>query len=311
MRPSSLVALLNASYKFRPSNLVVRRLDPLAATVRRHFSSLRSRWQPLDTLPNASVDVFRQEAFAPSLPMKMPKGHFLDFPVIQKWFIVTRMDLSRCSLDYSYLRQFSNTLVSQEYTSFSTDAHRNPQDFSCVTAPLGVFLDWTERATANTNNRLYVAQTSLSTLPPKLRNDLPTPDIVAQAGRGDVYDASIWMGIPPTYTPLHRDPNPNLFIQLAGRKTIRLLPPGDGRNAFAKIQESIGKESSAAFRGEEMMIGEERTRLENVIWNDDLRGSQDTSGFETHVARGDGIFIPKGWWHSVKGVGNGITASVR
>jgi hypothetical protein len=35
------------------------------------------------------------------------------------------------------------------------------------------------------------------------------------------------IGHPPTYTPLHRDPNPNIFVQLAGEKVVRLLAPTD------------------------------------------------------------------------------------
>ncbi|KAI9845762.1 MAG: hypothetical protein M1838_001549, partial [Thelocarpon superellum] len=145
-----------------------------------------------------------------------------------------------------------------------------------------------------------------------LRDDLPEPDIVRHAGRGDVYDANLWIGRPPTYTPLHRDPNPNLFLQLAGHKVVRLFPPPLGTDIFARVQKKLGRHGSPVFRGEEMMHGEERDLLEHEVWTSEpSRLSGEIDGcYEARLQQGDGLFIPKGWWHSVKGVGQGINASV-
>lgn len=144
-----------------------------------------------------------------------------------------------------------------------------------------------------------------------MRDDVPTPDLVLRAGKGDVYDSSIWLGRAPTYTPLHRDPNPNLFVQLAGRKVVRILRPRDGDAVFARVQERIGGSASATMRGEEMMRGAEKRALEEEVWGEGLDEEGAMQGFEAEVARGDGLFIPKGWWHSIKGVGEGMTGSVR
>jgi len=141
-----------------------------------------------------------------------------------------------------------------------------------------------------------------------MQNDLPTPDIVLHAGKGDVYASSIWLGQAPTYTPLHRDPNPNLFVQLAGVKQIRLFKPEIGRAIFAKVQERIGGRASATMRGEEMMQGMEREALEKEVWAGE--GEFRAGAWEAEVESGDALFIPKGWWHSVKGVGEGMTGSV-
>ncbi len=134
------------------------------------------------------------------------------------------------------------------------------------------------------------------------------PELVLKAGKGDVYDSSIWIGQAPTYTPLHRDPNPNLFVQLAGTKVVRLFRPDAGRAIFAKVQELIGGNASATMRGDEMMQGAEKKALESEVWDDDFDSGR--IGFEAEVRSGDGLFIPKGWWHSIKGTGNGMTGSV-
>jgi hypothetical protein len=128
---------------------------------------------------------------------------------------------------------------------------------------------------------------------------------VSHTGRGDIYGTNLWIGRAPTYSSLHQDPNPNVLVG-AGRKVVRLFAPDVGFEVFARVRKIIGSNSSSVIRGEEMMVGEERRLLEEEVW-----GSKELmSGFEAHLDGGDGLFIPKGWWHSIKGVGEGITGSV-
>jgi len=199
--------------------------------------------------------------------------------------------------------------------------------------------------------RLYIAQHSIADLPPALQADIPAPEYVKLAGKGDVYASSVWMGIPPTHTPLHRDPNPNLFVQMAGAKVVRMLKPEHGRKIFEMARAMIrnnpagdrewdggwmgrggGKVGSmgVSVRGEEMMVGEEGRLTEEVIWGVDERmnarekvvgnnhmglenkreDDEELEGVEARLGPGDGLFIPKGWWHSIKGAGEGVNASV-
>ncbi|KAF2661352.1 Clavaminate synthase-like protein [Lophiostoma macrostomum CBS 122681] len=153
---------------------------------------------------------------------------------------------------------------------------------------------------------LYLAQCPLEDLPAEMRADVPQPDMIKQLGRGDIYGSSLWMGRPPTTTPLHRDPNPNLFVQLAGRKVIRLLKPDHGKKVYDKVTAGSG---SANMRGEEMMVGEENDRLESAVWEDQSEHST-VKVWEATMESGDGLFIPVGWWHAVRGVGEGVNASV-
>ncbi|KAJ5949710.1 hypothetical protein N7454_001294 [Penicillium verhagenii] len=181
-------------------------------------------------------------------------------------------------------------------------------------APLTLFLDWMRMAEMSPQSaRLYLAQCQLMDLPPVLRDDFPTPTIVAQAGKGDVYDTNVWIGHPPTYTPLHRDPNPNLFVQLAGQKVVRLLAPAEGQALFSAVRRELGQsggKEAAAIRGEEMMQGQERALLDEMVWGVSASAGSDSGHrYEVHLEAGDGVFIPKGWWHSIKGIGEGVTAS--
>ena len=272
-----------------------------------------SRWHPLHPLESGGLQFFRQKAFLPAKPALLPNAYFDSLPSIQKWFHSPQGESGGVSLNYLYLSNFSDVIVPLEFTRLSTAhaAKKNEDSFQRAEVPFYIFLEWTKSASLETSERLYLAQASFTSLPDALKTDLPTPEIVTKSGTGDVYDTNIWMGIPPTYTPLHRDPNPNLFVQLAGNKIVRILPPGMGENVFKKVQNALGRSESAAFRGDGMMKGEEKRLLEDQIWSDRLIAEEACeAGYEVYLEGGDGLFIPTGWWHSVKGVGDGITASV-
>ncbi|CAI6098125.1 unnamed protein product [Clonostachys chloroleuca] len=144
---------------------------------------------------------------------------------------------------------------------------------------------------------LYIAQSSLTDLPPALQEDLPTPHLVQHAGKGDVYNSSIWLGTEPTYTPIHRDPNPNLFYQLCSHKIMRLLPPTIGDRVYFEVQAKIRQHGNSRIRTTEMMEGKEREALHEAIWANEKISDH---LLEVDLAPGDALFIPKGWWHSVK-----------
>ena len=259
----------------------------------------------------------------------LPWSQFRDIPAVTRWFesrsshppALGKDVSSRLNMDYLQAHA-GDAFVPLELTEV-TAADPNPKNtavqdtvsFRKLHAPLTLYLDWMRMAeTAAQASRLYLAQCQLLDLPLKLRQDIPMPDLVAQAGKGDVYDTNIWMGHAPTYTPLHRDPNPNLFVQLTGRKVVRLLPPDEGQALFTTVRGRLGKSGdreAAAFRGEDMMQGQERALLDEMVWGVPMSSdSEHGTGYEAHLAAGDGLFIPKGWWHSIKGVGEGVTASV-
>ncbi|KAL6718042.1 hypothetical protein ACLMJK_004127 [Lecanora helva] len=277
----------------------------------RGYSS-RPIWRSLPELPNGDNETFRQKAFAPSLPALLPRGQFLGLPAISRWFVQGKPGITKTTLNHAYLDGFGTAIVPIELTYLpgETSASGLEDSFQRAEVPLDIFLRWTKLATSDTHERLYIAQASFDKLPKALISDLPAPDLVVSTGVGDIYDSNLWLGLAPTYTPLHRDPNPNLFVQLAGHKIVRMLSPEAGDKAFNRVQSKMSERGSAAFRGEEMMKGEEKKLLDTEIWDDfsqvKVNGS---NGYQAHVWGGDGLFIPKGWWHSIKGVDDGINVA--
>ncbi|KAJ5810953.1 hypothetical protein N7447_010469 [Penicillium robsamsonii] len=297
--------------------------------VRNFCASSHPQYQSLYILENATLDTFQQQCFLPEQPAILPRSTFQDLPALKQWFNRSSTESTPgtsnpvASLNVEYLHKHgADAFVPLELTeSTSSDAASvsdgettEMHSFRQFHAPLSLFLDWMRTAeTTPQSTRLYLAQCQLLDLPPVLREDFPTPELVARAGKGDVYDTNVWIGHPPTYTPLHRDPNPNLFVQLAGEKVVRLLAPADGQAVFGAVRRQLGKSGSreaAAFRGEEMMQGRERALLDEMVWRTPVSAGSDAGvGFEAYLEAGDSLFIPKGWWHSIKGIGGGVTAS--
>lgn len=274
--------------------MILRPWNSYASLLRKsaRACSTSTPWRPPPILPDPNLSTFRQ-AFAACTPALLPRGQYSNLPAVKKWF-----DHGQRLLNRSYLDPFGEAPVPLEYTAGTASFQR-------TIAPLSIFLNWTSIVNSQDRTRFYLAQAPLVDLPKSLQNDLPTPEIVLKAGKGDVYDTNLWIGFAPTYTPLHRDPNPNLFIQLAGSKVVRLLDPEAGDRVFENVQKELGRDDSKVFRGDSMMHGKERDLLERAMWSTENR-----SGCEVRLERGDAVFIPKGWWHSIKGIGEGVTGSV-
>jgi len=295
-------------------------------------------------LPSWDLDVF-EKAYKQNLPVRLPRSREHLPPACSKWFIhdskpdfdvlgsgngnddainVPTSSELRTSLWSEHEDIFVPLEVTTEKTS-SGSVERGHEKFERVEAPMKILLKWLDPLTPagpgrpEGNTSIYLAQCELSSLPESLQADVPTPSILqpfTSAGiKGDIYASSLWLGRPPTYTPLHRDPNPNLFIQLAGQKTIRLLPPEIGEALYHEISSSLSSDAksiSSRIRGEEMMVGLQKAALHDAVWNDSGvygKALQDHC-LETTLGLGDTLFTPKGWWHSVKGIGDGVTASV-
>ncbi|RKF79904.1 Lysine-specific demethylase JMJ30 [Golovinomyces cichoracearum] len=282
------------------------------------------------TADSVEIEEFRQKAFYSERPLLLSSRgttsnsstHLASLPAAQKWFNKAGSSLNKSSvlLSSEYLNSYAATILPYEMAGplnvplvdllkhgrSIQKLEGNSDQFHHFYAPLSLIL-------SNRSEGLYIAQAPITDLPPQLQHDLPAPKLVFEAGNGDIYNANIWIGNPPTYTPLHKDPNPNFFIQLAGRKKLRLCEPQIGIEIFQQVQRRLGRvEGDGRFRGKEMMEGTERKELEEAVWGMDAESKWNI--MEVFVEPGDSLFIPKGWWHSVKGLKigaqEGINASV-
>lgn len=293
---------------------------------------MRAAWLPVPSAkPSAQghpdVEAFRQQAFLPKQPLLFRNGAgspAFQLQSLNKWF----SEDANAGRDVSaYLGSFEDWPFPYELVMSSSLAHfrdwlmessqatdqtlagilqpalipGRDQGFFQLFGPLRLLIKALEfnraqRAKAASTLELYIAQLMLQDLPQPLQDDVSAPELVKRAGKGDIYQSSVWLGTEPTYTPLHRDPNPNLFCQLCGCKVVRLLPPSSGDRVYFEVQAKIRQGGNSRIRTTEMMEGKERKVLHDAVWNDWEAGEL----LDAELSPGDALFIPDGWWHSVK-----------
>lgn len=292
-------------------------------------------------LEHTTLQTFRDHAFIPQQPFlfSQAKGSPAKFsPAATKWFSLIGEDaFLEAQTLAPYIQQFREFPFPYELVVRSNEkreslnsfqgwlaagqekgdailagilqasiADLQTRTFSQLFAPLNLLikaLEFNHQHVAEPSRHieLYIAQSSIGDLPEALQDDLPTPELVLRAGKGDVYSSSIWLGTEPTYTPLHRDPNPNLFCQLCNSKIIRLLPPASGDRLFYHVKSQIRQRGNSRIRTMEMMEGAEREALHTAVWEE---GILPEDMIEAELGPGDALFIPNGWWHSVKSKGS-------
>ncbi|KAL1624020.1 hypothetical protein SLS56_008002 [Neofusicoccum ribis] len=276
----------------------------------RRAYATRTKWpvvRAMEQVPgNASIQDSRMDE-----PCFLSHDQFRNIDAIYDWFKPIDSKANVHSLKTEKFRPYAEIILPLEYTG-PDPADSSKTTFKRFDAPLGVFLDYLEQPPKHMS--LYLAQCKIDDLPTPLRRQLSAPPFVRhhglykdrepKSGRRkwgrdaglQIYDTSIWMGLPPTYTPLHRDPNPNCFFQMAGKKTIRLLPPEKGLEIFQRVKKSIGEgegDLSGKIRGEEMMMGKEREALKEEVWGSSSYDPE-SGGLEAKLERGSGLYIPEG-----------------
>jgi len=100
---------------------------------------------------------------------------------------------------------------------------------------------------------------------------------------------TLWIGQEGVVTPLHYDAAHNAFIQVVGRKRVRLLPPAN----------------SASLRLHPWLHPSARTAVGGWGPAVNLSGAMVASLFP-----GDLLYIPPYWWHEVKAQDTSVSLSV-
>jgi len=127
----------------------------------------------------------------------------------------------------------------------------------------------------------YLAQFDLFSMLPRLEDDLEV-DWFIRCLPAKAISRNIWIGVTETFTPFHWDKDTNVFCQIVGYKTFRILPPEALQDYCEPGSNSVGKD----------IPQEALAKCELVT-----------------LAPGDCLFIPAGWWHEVKSNGYNVSVS--
>lgn len=98
----------------------------------------------------------------------------------------------------------------------------------------------------------------------------------------------LWYGPKGSFTPLHHDLTNNLMAQFRGRKLVKLVAPFESAHMYND-------------RHRYSPIDLDAPDLERYP------AFADVTVFETTIGPGDMLFIPAGWWHTVRALDVSIT----
>jgi len=102
----------------------------------------------------------------------------------------------------------------------------------------------------------------------------------------------LWCGQNDTLTQLHFDELDNIFLQIYGQKSITLFPPTDTRFLFQhKPDKHI------------WLRNVHRSRIPGTDLLDNYATMhRHATPYHVHMRETDALFIPKHWWHEVRGL---------
>lgn len=144
---------------------------------------------------------------------------------------------------------------------------------------LGMFIERSSRT-----RLVYLAQYDLISQFPKLAKDVPSPQLLESLS--SVVYRNLWFGMTGCYTPLHRDPYDNFFVQLVGRKQFILVAPCALSAKWAN---------------------QDRARGISMVLHD--LANLSISFYSIVLSPGNMLFIPRGWWHAVESLSDNISIS--
>ena len=231
------------------------------------------------------------------------KDYFADLPALKLW----------PANAFNHLRKFDDTFVPVELTRGSQSyASTTDSNFERAELPLSVFLDFLNQAEQSLKQgislsdvKVYLAQHALFDSIPDLYHDVCRSDYVSMrdgrlapvfcgVDRKDLYNVNAWIGL-STHTPLHYDPNHNIYAQIYGKKEVIIFPPTAKKDLDMHTDPLLKNTSRIAS-----------------VFNDSHGGlASDTiaAGLRGSLEAGDALYIPQGWVHTFQG-DSGISASV-
>eukprot|EP00922_Rhytidocystis_sp_ex-Travisia-forbesii_P065718 GHVS01097610.1.p1 GENE.GHVS01097610.1~~GHVS01097610.1.p1 ORF type:complete len:455 (+),score=47.73 GHVS01097610.1:81-1445(+) len=218
-----------------------------------------------------SLESFICDYFAKNKPVVI-RGYASNWSACNNWS------------DFSYFRKvMGRRTVPIEIGSSYTDQSWT-QRLMTVNKFLTVYVD-----NPNPPDVAYLAQHPLFEQIPDLHRDILTPDF-ALCGTEGTLIRMMWLGPRHTVSPLHTDPYHNLFVQLAGRKYVRLYHQDQSERLYAFKEGLLTNTSSV--QSDITMAGNE---LE-----DRFPLFRDAVYQEVVLQPGDALFIPPKVWHFVK-----------
>ncbi|KAF8558526.1 Clavaminate synthase-like protein [Imleria badia] len=167
------------------------------------------------------------------------------------------------------------------------------------------------------HHTLYLAQHSLLSQFPQLRDDIILPDIVYASLDAPDFPAynppssvilNAWLGPKGTISPAHTDPFFNCYVQVVGRKTVWLAPPNVAAAMYPYPSSPLAPDRShnpAANATSPLLSNTSQVDvfLETEVSQTAFPLFWDTvpdKASSVTLSPGDLLFFPPGWWHAMR-----------
>jgi lysine-specific demethylase 8 len=249
------------------------------------------------------LDAFFARHMLPRRPLLIRAGLMDGWPALSRW------------RDVDYL----HSAVGRRTVPVEAGEHFLDAGLATLLLPFGVFLQRAVQQRGEEGGggpqRLYLAQHPLLDQLPRLRRDVLVPDYCALAvaegeegdkgegeGEGDdeppARDSAVainaWLSGPGAVTPLHHDgTRHNLLCVVAGRKYVRLYPPGLRTEAALRPLPAPHSNASALVPADLVSSPLPAADAKALALLDD------EAMVDAMVGPGQALYIPPGWWHYV------------
>ncbi|CAO1612833.1 unnamed protein product [Parajaminaea phylloscopi] len=179
-----------------------------------------------------------------------------------------------------------------------------PGSWQQLTMPFGLFMDAfiagsIPRQDSTSQNLIgYVAQQDLLSQCPLLDAACPALPHTRVGPKGDreQWRSNVWIGPSDTFTPLHRDPYENLFVQVVGRKRVHLFPPSAAPHLYLRTNGSQQNTSVVPTERYLLRTGDREREADFPALN---QAADDPGACHVTLEAGDALYIPRGWLHCV------------
>ena len=108
-----------------------------------------------------------------------------------------------------------------------------------------------------------------------LQNDIDTPELLRGLPGFQLWQSNLWLGTSPSSSATHFDSNHNLLCIVKGTKTVALHPPNDVTSVQA----------APVYSG--------------AYHHASTSASSGGRAWRAVLTRGQALYIPEGWWHTV------------
>lgn len=235
--------------------------------------------EKLRSLDNINEKIFIEDYFHKNQAFYI-KGGAKTFPALAKWsdsYLKSTLSQKEAKLAFSPSKVFN----------FNKDLGK-ALEFSQVN--MAEAIDKVSQATES--GHYYILKQSIQSDLPELLEDVPLPTWAESINNR--YQAYLWFGQASNTAQLHFDMPNNIFIQVRGRKKVRLCSPEQSALLYP-VQGSMSSVSQ--------ILDIDNCDLEK------FSTLKDAKFLEFVLEPGDLMFIPTGWWHQVNSLETAISVS--